>query len=129
MFKNSKFMEIAIQEAKKITNNQNVNEEEVPIIAIIVKNDQIIALKNNQNIGNCDATAHAEILAIREACQKLNSKFLEDCEIYITLEPCPMCYGAISLARIKKIFLLLTILKKSKRKFLITILNQKFTVE
>jgi len=76
---------------------------EVPVGAVIVKNGEIIAEGRNNREESHDATGHAEIIAIRQACDKLNTWRLEDCEIYVTLEPCPMCMGAIINSRIKRI--------------------------
>lgn len=79
-------------------------EGEVPIGALIVLNDKIVASAyNKRNISN-DATSHAEILAIKKACKKLGDWRLDGAEIYVTLEPCPMCAGAIVNARIKKAY-------------------------
>jgi guanine deaminase len=75
-----------------------------PFGCVIVKNGEIIARGNNRVTANNDPTAHAEIVAIREACQKLNSFQLTDCEIYTSCEPCPMCLGAIYWARPKKVY-------------------------
>lgn len=75
-----------------------------PFGCVIVKNGEIIARGHNKVTANNDPTAHAEIVAIREACQKLNSFQLSDCEIYTSCEPCPMCLGAIYWARPKKVY-------------------------
>ena len=77
---------------------------EVPVGAVVVKDNQIIAASYNQNIALKDATAHAEILAIRSANQILQSHRLDDCDLYVSLEPCSMCAAAISLARIKRLY-------------------------
>ncbi len=74
---------------------------EVPVGAVIVKNDEIIACGKNEREAKQNALSHAEIEAINAACKKLNSWRLEDCEMYVTLEPCPMCAGAIINSRIK----------------------------
>ena len=74
---------------------------DVPVGAIVVKNGEIIGKGYNQREACQSATAHAEILAINEACQNLNSWRLNDCTLYVTMEPCPMCSGAIVLARLK----------------------------
>jgi len=81
-------------------------QDEVPVGCVIVnsKNNQIISKTYNQNIKLKDATAHAEMLAIREACRVLNSDRLHDCDLYVTLEPCPMCATAISYAGIKRLY-------------------------
>ena len=75
-----------------------------PFGCVIVKNGEIIGRGNNQVTSTNDPTAHAEIVAIREACQHLNSYQLEGCEIYTSCEPCPMCLGAIYWARPTKVF-------------------------
>ena len=76
---------------------------DVPVGAVIVKDGEIIATGYNKREATGDATAHAEIVAIREACEKLGGWHLDGCEIYVTLEPCPMCMGAIVNSRIKKV--------------------------
>jgi len=75
-----------------------------PFGCVIVKDDEIIAEGHNKVTSTHDPTAHAEVVAIREACQKLGSFQLEDCIIYTSCEPCPMCFGAIYWARPKKVF-------------------------
>ena len=90
------FMNEAIKMAKKA-----LSEDEVPIGAVIVKDNKIIAKGYNKREKLQDATKHAEIMAIEKACKKLGSWRLEDATIFVTLEPCPMCAGAISNARIK----------------------------
>jgi len=77
---------------------------EVPVGCVIVKNNEIIAKAHNQNIALQDSTAHSEILAIKQANQVLKNHRLNDCDLYVSLEPCPMCAGAISLARIKRLY-------------------------
>ncbi len=94
-----KYMEIALKEAQKA-----FNEDEVPVGAIIVKDGKIIARAHNQKEGKNDTTKHAEIIAIQKASKKLNNWRLEGTTMYITLEPCTMCIGAIIGARIKKIY-------------------------
>ena len=76
---------------------------DVPVGAVIVRDGEIIAQGFNRREKDGDATAHAEVLAIREACDKLNNWHLDDCELYVTLEPCPMCAGAIINSRIKTV--------------------------
>jgi tRNA(adenine34) deaminase len=94
----SKFMKEAIKEAKK-----SYYKNEVPIGAVIVKNNKIISRAHNQ-IESCnDATAHAEILAIKKAGKKLKNWRLLDCDVYVTLEPCPMCKSALLQARVRKV--------------------------
>ncbi len=94
------FMKKAIQEAKKA-----YNKLEVPVGCIIVKNGEIIAKAHNLKETKKDTTKHAEIIAIQKASKKLDSWRLIDCEMYVTLEPCPMCAGAIINSRIKKIYI------------------------
>ncbi|MES0385015.1 MAG: nucleoside deaminase [Hyphomicrobium sp.] len=78
---------------------------EVPIGAVITGPDgAILAAAGNLTRTTNDPTAHAEVLAIREACAKLGSERLLDCDLYVTLEPCPMCAGAISFARIRRLY-------------------------
>lgn len=92
------FMLEAIAEAKKAESML-----EVPIGAVIVLNGEIIARAHNLRESRQNAIAHAELLAIDEACQHLGTWRLEDAVLYVTLEPCPMCSGAIILSRIKKV--------------------------
>ena len=77
---------------------------EVPVGAVIVRDGIIIATARNRVEGDQDPFAHAELLAIREATAKTGSKWLHDCDLYVTLEPCPMCAGAISLARLRRLY-------------------------
>lgn len=92
------FMKEAILEAKKA-----YSEGEVPVGAIIVKDGEIIARGRNHREKKQNALSHAEIEAINSACETLGSWRLEGCELYVTLEPCPMCTGAIINARIKTV--------------------------
>lgn len=94
-----KYMRAAIREAKKA-----YDKEEVPIGAVIVKDGKIIARAHNLRESLKQACAHAEILAIQKACKKFDAWRLEDCDMYVTLEPCPMCAGAIINARIKNLY-------------------------
>ncbi len=77
---------------------------EVPVGAVIVCNGKIIAAAHNEKETNMDATAHAEVVAIRRASEKLGRWRLSDCELYVTLEPCPMCAGAIVNAKIGTVY-------------------------
>lgn len=95
---NEKLMKEAIKQAKKAA-----QKDEVPIGCVIVKDDQIIARAYNKREMKQCSTAHAEILAIEKACKKLGSWRLEDCDLYVTLEPCPMCSGAIIQSRIRNV--------------------------
>ena len=80
-----------------------VKRNEVPIGAVIVRDGSILAGATNRTIRDQDPTAHAEVLAIREASSKLDSWRLDDCTLYVTLEPCAMCAGAIVLSRMKRV--------------------------
>lgn len=93
------FMELAYKESLKALKN-----DDVPVGAVIVKDNKVIARAYNSKEKNKNATNHAEIIAINKACGKLNSWHLNDCEMYVTMEPCIMCTGAIIQARIPKIF-------------------------
>lgn len=95
---NKEFMKLAITEAQKAA-----EKGEVPVGAVIVKNSEVIATGHNLREEKQNALSHAEIEAINLACQKLGSWRLDDCELYVTLEPCPMCTGAIINARIKTV--------------------------
>jgi tRNA(adenine34) deaminase len=77
---------------------------EVPIGCVIVLNNEVIAEAGNRTLTDHDPTAHAEILAIRQATRAIGSERLVDCDLYVTLEPCTMCAGAISLARIRRLY-------------------------
>lgn len=93
-----KYMDLAIKEAKKSLIN-----EDIPVGAIIIKNNIIISKAHNKKELLCNATRHAEIIAIEKACNKLNTWYLDDCILVTTMEPCMMCCGAIAQSRIKKI--------------------------
>jgi tRNA(adenine34) deaminase len=93
------FMNLALKQALKAYKKQ-----EVPIGAIIVKNGKIISKAYNKKENKQITTKHAEIIAIERACKKLKTWHLDGCEIYTTMEPCLMCYGAIEQSRISKIY-------------------------
>lgn len=95
-----KFMKEALKEAKKA-----YDKAEVPIGAVIVLNGKIISRAHNLRETKKQSCAHAEILVIQKACKKLDAWRLENCEMYVTLEPCPMCAGAIINSRIKKLYI------------------------
>lgn len=92
------FMRLALAEA-----NKALAKGDVPIGAIIVRDDVIVGTGYNRREADHDATAHAEIVAIRQASAALGRWRLDDCTLYVTLEPCPMCAGAIVLARIPRV--------------------------
>jgi tRNA(Arg) A34 adenosine deaminase TadA len=77
---------------------------EVPIGCVIVRDGAVVATAGNRTLTDRDPTAHAELLALREAAAKLGSERLVDCDLYVTLEPCTMCAGAISFARIRRLY-------------------------
>lgn len=95
-----KFMNEALKEARKA-----YEKLEIPVGAVIVKNGKIISRAHNLKETKKTATAHAEILAIQKANKKLNNWRLIDCDMYVTLEPCSMCMGAIVSSRIKNIYI------------------------
>ena len=95
-----KFMKIALKQAKKA-----YDMEEIPVGAVVVKDGKVISRAYNLKEKNNDPCGHAEIRAIKKACRKLNSWRLEGCEIYVTLEPCLMCAGAIIHSRIDNVYI------------------------
>ena len=95
-----KFMKEALKQAQKA-----YDKLEVPVGAVIVKDGKIIARAYNQKEEKNDTTNHAEILAIKKASKKLNSWRLLDCDMYVTLEPCSMCAGALIQSRIRKVYI------------------------
>ncbi|MEC7858454.1 MAG: nucleoside deaminase [Bacteroidota bacterium] len=118
------FMKMALREAEIA-----YNEEEIPIGAVIVHENTIISKGHNQCQKLNDSTAHAEMIAITSAQNKIGSKYLNDCELYITLEPCMMCSGAIYLSKLSKVIYALDdkekgYIRKSKEK-----INKKLVVE
>ena len=100
MEEKEKYMKEALKEAKKA-----YDKLEIPVGAIIVKDGKIIARAHNNKEEKNDTTKHAEIIAIQKASKKLNTWRLTDCEMYVTLEPCSMCAGALIQARIKKVYI------------------------
>jgi len=96
---NIPFMQYAIELAKSAEIGG-----EVPVGAVIVKDGKIIASAHNMIENKNDPTAHAEIIAIRSACEIIGSPRIMDCDLYVTLEPCPMCAQAISFARIRRLY-------------------------
>lgn len=99
MNEKEKFMEQALKEAKKAR-----SKEEVPIGAIIVKDGKVISRGHNLRECSQNSLKHAEIIAIDKACKKLNNFRLEECDLYVTVEPCLMCSGAIVQSRIRKVY-------------------------
>jgi tRNA(adenine34) deaminase len=93
------FMDLALDEARAAA-----LRGEVPIGAVVVRAGAVIARAGNRTRELCDPTAHAEVLAIRAACQVMQSERLPDCDLYVTLEPCPICAGTISAARIARLY-------------------------
>ena len=98
IFTDEYFMKKALQEAEKAYANG-----EIPVGAVIAVNHQIIAKTYNQTERLQDVTAHAEMLAITAAAEYLGTKYLKECTLYVTLEPCPMCAGALAWSQIGKI--------------------------
>jgi tRNA(adenine34) deaminase len=92
------FMRLAIREAERA-----LEHEDVPVGAVIVRDGEVAGIGHNERELRQDPTAHAEVLAIREAARALGSWRLLDCVLYVTLEPCPMCAGAIVLARLPRV--------------------------
>ncbi len=92
-------MKEALKEAEKA-----MNLNEIPVGSVIVCNEKIIARGHNQTEMLTDVTAHAEMIAITAANNYLQSKYLDECELYVTLAPCKMCWGAIEHAHIRKVF-------------------------
>ncbi|XP_058754245.1 guanosine deaminase-like isoform X2 [Vicia villosa] len=97
--RDNEFLTKAVEEAYKGVESGDGR----PFGAVIVRNDEVVVSCHNMVLRNKDPTAHAEVTAIREACQKLDQIYLTDCEIYASCEPCPMCFGAINLSKIKRL--------------------------
>ena len=95
------YAELALKEAKK-----SLRTNDVPVGAVIVQNGKVIAKGHNTKEKKQIVTKHAEINAIEKACRKKKTWYLNDCDIYVTLEPCPMCLNAIKQAHIKKVIFL-----------------------
>ena len=93
------FMDLALKAAENAA-----NAGEVPIGCVVVRNGEVIATTANRTLTDRDPTAHAEILAIRQAALSLGNERLTDCDLYVTLEPCTMCAAAISFARIRRLY-------------------------
>jgi tRNA(adenine34) deaminase len=93
------FMDLAFEEARAAA-----ARGEVPVGAVVVAAGKLVARAGNRTLADKDPTAHAELLAIRAAAAALGSERLTDCDLYVTLEPCAMCAGAISFARIRRLY-------------------------
>jgi tRNA(adenine34) deaminase len=93
------FMDLALDEARAAG-----GRGEVPVGCVVVRGGAVIAHAGNRVIAEHDPTAHAEVVAIRQAGAVLGSERLEDCDLYVTLEPCAMCAGAIAFARIRRLY-------------------------
>ena len=118
------YMSIALQEAHKA-----LSLGEVPIGAVIVCKDRIIARAHNLTESLTDVTAHAEMQAITAAANTLGGKYLTDCTIYVTLEPCPMCAAALAWAQISKIVYGATDDKRGYHLYTPSLLHPQTTVE
>ena len=94
---NKKFMNLIIEKARH-------EKVDVPVCALIVKDDEVISIKTNEKEKSNDVTSHAEMLALKEASKVLNNWRLDECDMYVTLEPCPMCGWAILSSRIKNLY-------------------------
>ncbi len=92
------FMRQALAEAE-----ESMKKTEIPVGAVLVFKDKILSRAHNEAISKNDPTAHSEIVAIRKACQRKRNYRLSDCELYVTLEPCAMCLGAVVQARIRRL--------------------------
>ena len=114
-----RYMKLALVEAKKA-----FEIGEVPVEAVIVKDDIVLAKSYNKKEKEQTATSHAEINAINKASKKISNWRLNDCEIYVTLEPCPMCASAIKQSRIKKIYYGVSILDSNTKKIVEEILSK-----
>lgn len=93
------FMDVALTEARVAA-----LAGEVPVGCVIVHEGKIVAQANNRTIADKDPTAHAEMVALRDAAKKLRAERLTECDLYVTLEPCTMCAAAMSLARIRRLY-------------------------
>jgi tRNA(adenine34) deaminase len=93
------FMSIALEEARAAA-----ERGEVPVGCVVVRDGAIVARAGNRTLADKDPTAHAELLAIRQAAAALGSERLTDCDLYVTLEPCAMCAAAMSFARIRRLY-------------------------
>jgi tRNA(adenine34) deaminase len=95
----SSFMDLALAEARAAA-----ADGEVPVGCVVVRGGEVIARGRNRTLADRDPTAHAEMLAIRQAAAAVGAERLVDCDVYVTLEPCAMCAGALSLARVRRLY-------------------------
>lgn len=116
-----KFMKIALKEAKKAA-----KKKEVPIGAVVVKDGKVIAKAHNLREKSNLATGHAEILAIEKANKKLKSWRLDTCTLYVTIEPCPMCAGAIIQSRLKQVVYGAQDLKSGTHQSVVNLFDKSF---
>jgi tRNA(adenine34) deaminase len=93
------FMDLALDEARKAQ-----DRGEVPVGCVVVRDGAVVAAAGNRTLADHDPTGHAEMIAIRAAARTLGSERLADCDLYVTLEPCAMCAGAISFARVRRLY-------------------------
>src|SRR6202048_5142809 len=93
------FMDLALAEARAAA-----ADGEVPVGCVVVRGGEVIARGRNRTLADRDPTAHAEMLAIRQAAAAVGAERLVDCDVYVTLEPCAMCAGALSLARVRRLY-------------------------
>lgn len=99
MVQNNIFMDLALDLARR---SALINE--VPVGAVIILGNKVIASAHNEVYSRSDPTAHAEILVIQRAARYLSTSYLNECDLYVTLEPCPMCAHAISIARVRRLY-------------------------
>ncbi len=118
----NKFMKEALKEAKKA-----YEKLEVPVGAVIVKDGKIVARAHNLRESKNSSLAHAEILCIKKACKKFNTWRLEGMQMYVTLEPCPMCAGALIQSRIDKVYYGAKDSKNGAINSVCQVLDEKFT--
>ncbi|WP_051242998.1 nucleoside deaminase [Stappia stellulata] len=93
------FMDLALEEARRAA-----ARGEVPVGAVLVRDGEVLAADGNRTLERRDPTAHAEVLVLRAACAQADSQRLPGCDLYVTLEPCPMCAAAISFARLRRVY-------------------------
>lgn len=124
MFDDNYFMNEALKEARKA-----FEADEVPVGAVVVANNRVIARAHNLTERLNDVTAHAEMQAITAATNALGGKYLHDCTLYVTLEPCPMCAGALNWAQITRIVYGASDPKRGYNKFSEPMLHPKTVVQ